>query len=194
MERQKEMKRSNSDNSTEHIIEDLAKIKRGRVSPPVDTSAQRLDSTIEESVVQRLLSISDFAENQLPHEIINQRYEIIQLLGEGSFAKVIKAKDLFHQKEVAIKIGSARFTGMNNILNREINTLKRLDHTNIIKVYDYYTDENLCCIIMELVDGGELLDRIYNDHASYTERRVQQLASTLLSAIQHMHGQDVVHR
>lgn len=155
----------------------------------------RTESTLSESIAHGLLSISNFKTEDIPiGETINSRYVIQNFLGKGGFAKVIIAYDKSTCRQVAIKIGTAKEQFIIKQMTKEVLALRRLNHTNIIKAYDFYIDEKLCCIVMELVEGGELFDRLTKDKRRYTEHQAQHLAKTLISTINYIHSQHVVHR
>lgn len=67
------------------------------------------------------------------------------------------------------------------------------DHPNIIKLYDMYSNSTKLYLIMELVNGGELFDRIV-DKGSYTEQDAAQLISKICMAVKYLHSKDIVHR
>lgn len=77
---------------------------------------------------------------------------------------------------------------------REIKYLSKCQgHENIVKLYDVLQDDLHTYIIMELLTGGELFDRLRKRHL-FTEREASALMKSLISAIQYMHSQGVVHR
>jgi ribosomal protein S6 kinase alpha-5 len=66
-------------------------------------------------------------------------------------------------------------------------------HENIVKLYDVLQDDLHTYIIMELLTGGELFDRI-RQRVQFTEREASLIMKSLISAVQYMHSQGVVHR
>ena len=80
---------------------------------------------------------------------------------------------------------------------KEIAIMKKLDHPNIIKIHEYFEDEERIYIIMELCKGGELFHKINDkrkDKKRWTERQVCRIIYQLLSALNYMHESGVVHR
>jgi serine/threonine protein kinase len=76
----------------------------------------------------------------------------------------------------------------------EIKYLRKCQgHENIVKLYDVLQDELHTYIIMELLTGGELFERI-RQRVHFTEREASIIMKSLISAIQYMHSQGVVHR
>ena len=78
-------------------------------------------------------------------------------------------------------------------LINEINILKRLDHPNIMKIYEYYNTENEIYIISELCEGGELFDKITQEKY-FTENSSKIIMKQLFSAIDFCHSNGVIHR
>src|ERR1700679_4262541 len=98
-----------------------------------------------------------------PNEIIDQKYQIISLLGEGGMGAVYKAHHLLLNKEVALKtFRSASLTADSwNRFQREAQAIARLDHPNIVKVFDFGVGEdNVPYYTMECLSGESLAERL----------------------------------
>ena len=78
-------------------------------------------------------------------------------------------------------------------IENEVQALKKLDHPNVIKFYNFFEDRACFQICMELVRGGELFDRI-SKKATYTEVEARECCRIILGAIKHCHDKNVVHR
>ena len=121
-------------------------------------------------------------------------YEIIDKIGEGGHATIYRAEQVNLQRNVALKIVSAEYADDCEFVEmfiREAHAMAKLDHPNIIRVYDAGTSpEGLSYLAMELVEGGDLqelmfqndkipLDRILDislqitDALSYGQQRMQ---------------------
>jgi calcium-dependent protein kinase len=86
-----------------------------------------------------------------------------QLLGQGAFGKVYKVVCKKTQDIRAMKVldkDKITASSQSELIN-EIEILKKLDHPNILKVYEYYEDARHLYIVTEFVDGRDLLDEIY---------------------------------
>uniref|UniRef100_A0A1I8IY04 Protein kinase domain-containing protein n=1 Tax=Macrostomum lignano TaxID=282301 RepID=A0A1I8IY04_9PLAT len=143
-------------------------------------------------------------------ETRSKRYEFKDVLGTGAFSEVRLARDKWSSSEhyVAIKCIKKRAIkapgrasekdkqeaqGREESLKNEIRVLKRLRHPNIVQLYDVLEDKDQYYLVMELVTGGELFDRIV-EKGSYTEKDASKLIKQVLLACDYMHEQGVVHR
>ena len=95
--------------------------------------------------------------------------------------------------EVAIKvIDKSKVEDMNDI-KREIEIMQMVDHPNVIKLYEIHATSKVMNLVMELVTGGELFDRIVAK-SSYTEKEAAGTLFTLCDALAHLHARKIVHR
>uniref|UniRef100_A0A6G1S8T5 Calcium/calmodulin-dependent protein kinase type 1 n=1 Tax=Aceria tosichella TaxID=561515 RepID=A0A6G1S8T5_9ACAR len=126
---------------------------------------------------------------------IEKRYGFKDVLGTGAFSRVHMAKSLEDPEDiVAIKcIDKEALRGKEDSLVNEIRVLRRLRHKNIVQLFDVYEDQDRVYLIMELINGGELFDRIV-EKGSYTEKDAAELIKQILEAVDYMHSQGVVHR
>lgn len=94
------------------------------------------------------------------------RYHIIEKLGEGGMATVYKAYDTRLERDVAVKV-IRKDAFSNEIIGlilkrfeREAKAMARLNHSNIVKVFDFGEHEGFPYLVMELLSGGTLKDRL----------------------------------
>lgn len=125
----------------------------------------------------------------------HKRYELSdKTLGTGAFSEVVQAFDRTCGACVAVKIINRNgLRGKEESLENEIQVLRRLRHPNIVQLLDVYDDKHHVYLIMELVQGGELFDRIV-EKGSYTEKDGSILIKQVLAAVDYMHEEGVVHR
>jgi CheY-like chemotaxis protein len=130
-------------------------------------------------------------------ELINDRYEIIEQLGEGGMGMVFVATDKELHEQVAIKVIRPDVLETDHSLvlrlKSEIRLARRLSHKNIIRAHDLGTWKNLHYITMELVRGislAELLDQ----RSRLTVASTLAIATQLCEALAVAHEADVVHR
>ncbi|CAH1783735.1 unnamed protein product [Owenia fusiformis] len=127
---------------------------------------------------------------------IRKRFDFkSDVLGTGAFSEVILAEDRQQRgRYVAIKcIDRKALKGKEDSLENEIDVLRRLKHPNIVQLVEVYDDKHYVYLVMELVTGGELFDRIV-EKGSYTEMDASSLIKQVLEAVDYMHDKGVVHR
>lgn len=141
----------------------------------------------------RILTSNCIMESKVP---ISTNYKIIQKIGSGSFGQVYKVKQLQTSQIRALKKIKLSNTSSAEHLKeiiKEIEIVSKLEHPNIIKLYEYSKDEKFIYIISELLTGGELYDQI-SKLQFYSERKAAIIIEQLLSAVNYIHSVGVVHR
>ncbi|KAG4187450.1 hypothetical protein ERO13_A08G103200v2 [Gossypium hirsutum] len=132
---------------------------------------------------------------------LGAKFELGKEVGRGHFGHTCWAKGKKGElkgKSVAVKIISkAKMTSAISVedVRREVKILKALSgHKNMIKFHDAFEDANNVYIVMELCEGGELLDRILSRGGRYTEGDAKNIIVQILSVVAFCHLQGVVHR
>jgi len=125
----------------------------------------------------------------------DDNYELGEKLGSGAFATVKEGTGRDTNIKYAIKIFEKK--NLSNLdteaLTIEINILKTLHHSHIIKLYNVYDESKHYYLITELVVGGELFDRIVSKK-QYTEKEARDVCMILFGALDYCHERRVVHR
>jgi serine/threonine-protein kinase len=123
------------------------------------------------------------------------RYSVERLLGEGGMAVVFLARDLRHERTVAVKvlrpdvsaeIGAERFL-------REIKMAARLTHPHILPVFDSGEADGLLFYVMPNMEGQSLRDRIEREKQLSLEDALR-ITAEVASALDYSHRQQVIHR
>ncbi|XP_010916660.1 CDPK-related kinase 5 [Elaeis guineensis] len=129
------------------------------------------------------------------------KYEIGEEIGRGHFGYTCCArskKGELKGQQVAVKvIPKAKMTTAIAIedVRREVKILRSLTgHTNLVQFYDSYEDNENVYIIMELCEGGELLDKILSRGGKYSEDDAKAVMVQILNVVAFCHLQGVVHR
>jgi serine/threonine protein kinase len=124
---------------------------------------------------------------------------LAEQLGSGNFAVVKKATKTDKNKkegiphEVAIKIiDKSKVEDMGDI-EREIEIMNMIEHKNVVNLYELYDEPKKMNLVMELVTGGELFDRIVSK-GSYSEKDAAEVIFTLCDALEYLHEKKIVHR
>lgn len=128
--------------------------------------------------------------------IPTENYEIIKRMGEGSYGVVWQVKHITTGLERAmkkiIKSSSTKKDREGEILN-EIGILKKLDHPNIVKIFEFYNTPGGYFLITEFCDGGELFKEIAAK-APFSEKVAGHIMYQLLSAVNYCHSNNIIHR
>lgn len=129
------------------------------------------------------------------------KYELGDEVGRGHFGYTCRAKfkkGELKGQDVAVKvIPKAKMTTAIAIedVRREVKILRALmGHSNLVQFYDAYEDHDNVYIVMELCEGGELLDRILSRGGKYTEDDAKTVMIQILNFVAFCHLQGVVHR
>lgn len=129
-------------------------------------------------------------------KVLNNRYEIIELIGRGGMAYVYKAKDRKLNRYVAVKVLREEYTENEQFIkkfDRESQAAAGLSHPNIVSVYDVGVEGDIYYIIMEYVDGITLKQYLNKKgHLDYKEatRFIIDVAAALKCAHEHK----IIHR
>ncbi|KAF6217245.1 hypothetical protein GE061_001599 [Apolygus lucorum] len=126
---------------------------------------------------------------------LEDKYNLKELLGTGAFSEVrlVERKEKPGEMYAVKMIDKKALKGKEDSLENEIKVLRRLTHPNIVQLLETFEDRQKVYLIMELVTGGELFDRIV-EKGSYTEKDASDLIRQVLEAVNYMHEQGVVHR
>ncbi|KAI4386695.1 hypothetical protein MLD38_004606 [Melastoma candidum] len=129
------------------------------------------------------------------------KYEIGEEVGRGHFGYTccaVSKKGEMKGLQVAVKvIPKAKMMTAIAIedVRREVKILRALTgHNNLVQFYDAYEDNDNVYIVMELCEGGELLDRILSRGGKYTEDDAKAVLIQILNVVAFCHLQGVVHR
>ena len=121
--------------------------------------------------------------------------EVLELLGQGGMGAVYRARQINLDRPVALKILSpqlGRDPGFAERFAREAKTLAKLNHPNIVTIYDFGRTAEFCYLIMELIEGVNLRDAIITGGISPDQALA--IIPRICEALQYAHDQGVVHR
>jgi eukaryotic-like serine/threonine-protein kinase len=123
------------------------------------------------------------------------KYEVLELLGTGGMGEVFRARDTSLDREVAIKVLPARFALDAQRVTRfarEAKALAALNHPNIATVYEIAELDGVHALVLELIEGDTLADRIARGPLSLHE--ALEAARQIAAALEAAHEQSIVHR
>ena len=122
-------------------------------------------------------------------------YEVIDLLGTGGMGEVYRARDTRLERQVAIKVLPERFTldpGRTARFEREAKLLAQLNHPNIAQIFGLEGEGNTRGLVMELVDGPTLAERMAGRDLKIEE--AVSVARQMADALEEAHEKGIVHR
>src|SRR5271154_1435043 len=124
------------------------------------------------------------------------RYRVVRRLGQGGFGRVYLAQDDDLDRPVAIKVPNPeRVSGPGDVeaYMAEARALAKLDHSNIVPVYDVgRTNDGLCYVVSRYIEGTDLADRVRQGRPTFRES--VELAAVAAGALHHAHTRGAVHR
>jgi serine/threonine protein kinase len=122
-------------------------------------------------------------------------YEILGLIGVGGMGEVYRARDSKLNREVAIKVLPAAFANDPDRMvrsQREAHVLASLNHPHIAAIYGLEESSGTRALVMELVEGPTLADRI--SAGPLPQEEAFQLAAQIAEALEYAHDRGIIHR
>jgi serine/threonine-protein kinase len=123
------------------------------------------------------------------------QYHVLSLLGHGGMATVYRARQASVEREVAIKFLPESLAADSTLRARfaqEAKTIAALQHPHILPLFDYGEDDGQPYLVMRLVDGGSLDDRL--QAGRMPEAEILRLAEQIAAALDYAHARQVIHR
>src|ERR1051326_3286615 len=127
-------------------------------------------------------------------------YRILATIGQGGMARVYRAYQENLDREVAVKVLPPWYAADRNFVERfnlEARLVARLSHPNIVTVHDASEQSGHLYIVMQLVDGGTLRQRIdltFKNGKAMDMADVGPIFIQLASALSYAHEQGIIHR
>ena len=128
--------------------------------------------------------------------LLDDRYEILEIIGTGGMAVVYKARCHRLNRLVAIKILKDEFAGDEEFRRRfraEGEAVAMLSHPNIVQVYDVSTSDNANFMVMELIDGISL-KQYMEKKGVLNWKETLHFAMQIAKGLEHAHSRGIVHR
>ncbi len=129
--------------------------------------------------------------------LLDNRYEILELIGVGGMAKVYKARCHRLNRLVAVKIlrdDLAHDEDLRRRFNAESQAVAMLSHPNIVAVYDVSRSDENNYIVMELIDGISLKQYMQKKGNKLNWREALHFITQIVKALGHAHSRGIIHR
>ena len=129
-------------------------------------------------------------------KVINERYELLEVVGSGGMATVYKAQDRLLNRFVAVKILKESLKYDSEITDKfstEAKAAASLSHNNIVSVYDVGTSDGLNYIVMEFIDG-ETLKEYINRNKPIKWQTACEITIQIANALTAAHENGIIHR
>ncbi|KAM3658906.1 calcium/calmodulin-dependent protein kinase type 1G [Ammospiza maritima maritima] len=124
---------------------------------------------------------------------IRKTFIFMEALGSGAFSEVFLVKQKSTGQLFALKCIKKSPLNRDSSLENEIAVLKKIKHENIVTLEDIYESTTHFYLVMQLVSGGELFDRIL-ERGVYTEKDASLVIHQVLTAVKYLHENGIVHR
>lgn len=169
-----------------------SELERIQAEWSIDSPTQRLaDSTHGRRMAARTRASVALSQSFLESRI-GQRFEFLDLLGQGSSGCVWKAFDQQLNRFVAIKLPHSDLPSHTDHFVREARAASRLKHPNIATILEVGQESEYCFLLSELVEGGSLADRLAR--AQLTTAESIDLLIEVAIALEYAHAKGIVHR
>ncbi len=128
--------------------------------------------------------------------LLGNRYEILEQLGGGGMAIIYKARDSMLNRLVTVKILRPEFTCDEDFVQRfrrEAQAVASLSHQNIVSIFDVGQEKEVYYLVMEYIEGDNLKNLVRGKGA-LPQGQAVEIARQVGEALQHAHGNNIVHR
>ncbi|XP_075165705.1 spaghetti-squash activator [Haematobia irritans] len=120
-------------------------------------------------------------------------YDILSEVGRGKFGVVYKCQDKTNGLKLAAKFVPIPKREDKRNVEREVEIMNSLQHHLITQLYAAYEYQKMMCVVQELVEGGELFDRVVDDEFVLTERVCVVFIRQVCEAMEFIHRNNILH-
>eukprot|EP00928_Gymnodinium_smaydae_P074578 TRINITY_DN5760_c0_g1_i1.p1 TRINITY_DN5760_c0_g1~~TRINITY_DN5760_c0_g1_i1.p1 ORF type:complete len:637 (-),score=144.26 TRINITY_DN5760_c0_g1_i1:97-2007(-) len=126
-------------------------------------------------------------------------YERAEKIGHGGYGEVFHARHLRSEAIRAVKViqkaDLKRYVAdVATFIHREVGCLRSLDHPNVVRMYDCFEDDTSLYIVMELLEGGDLLERITASRPRLPDAEAAAVVGQIFSAVEYLWRRGILHR
>ena len=175
----------------------LEKRRRSSCASILQIHLQLATLTSDEDLEREFDEEPEFERRQVDvrrHCNVRSVYSLGDELGRGRFGTVFRCKELESGRELAAKFVHMRRKEDREDVEREVAIMSVLQHKRLLQLYDAFDDgQSEMCLITELVEGGELFERIVDDDFELTEKKAAIFMRQICEGVEYMQSENIVH-
>ncbi|XP_017148953.1 serine/threonine-protein kinase DDB_G0283821 [Drosophila miranda] len=150
-----------------------------------------IDDSEPEGVLEPVFPMRDVTINR--NVDAHKLFDVLGEVGRGKFGTVYKCRDKTNGLQLAAKFVPIPKREDKRNVEREVEIMNSLQHHLIIQLYAAYEYQKMMCVVLELIEGGELFDRVVDDEFVLTERVCRVFIRQVCEAMAFIHGNGIVH-
>ena len=132
-----------------------------------------------------------------PGTVLNNRFQIEELVGSGGMSLIFKGIDLARHRTVALKMLREQYTGDPVFIarfRREGQAVAGLSHPNIVKIYSVCQDGDVYYLVLELIEGSDLKQILNSMDRPFEPREIYPIVAQVCDAVHYAHHKNIIHR
>ena len=129
--------------------------------------------------------------------VLNDRYEVLKVVGTGSYGIVYLCKDLKTQKNQVVKqLRQSKHRNKKEVelFENEISILRSLTHKNMPTFSEDFTTKGYSFYVMSLIEGEDLEDLIFHDKKTFNEKESLLVLDQLIKIVDYLHNKNIYHQ
>ncbi|PSN43192.1 hypothetical protein C0J52_11305, partial [Blattella germanica] len=124
---------------------------------------------------------------------MKEQYDLQSELGRGKFGTVYRCQEKSTGLQLAAKFVATPKREDRRNVEREIEIMRLLQHPRLIQLYDAFDNGKVMCVVLELIEGGELFERVIDDDFILTEKSCTVFMRQICEGIEFIHKQNILH-
>lgn len=125
---------------------------------------------------------------------VKSEYSLHEELGKGKFGVVYRCTEKSTGRQLAAKFIKTIRSEDRKDVEREVDIMRYLQHPRLLQLYDAFDDgKKEMCLILELIEGGELFERIIDDDFVLTEKACSIFVRQICEGLEYMHSKNILH-
>lgn len=124
---------------------------------------------------------------------VKEIYDLQSEIGRGKFGTVYKCREKNSGLELAAKFIPVSRKEDRRGVEREIEIMRKLQHPRLIQIYDAFDCGKIIVVVLELIEGGELFERVIGDDFILTEKSCTVFMRQICEGVEYIHKQNILH-